>query len=74
MKIREFNKEKWENGEHRIPTDEEAETLIRMFEECSWCTIRDILVESGLTDENFPVFWYDVRDKMLRTAKLKFMK
>ena len=70
MKIRKFDWNKQHNyDEHRLPTDEECETLIRMFEECPWCSIRDILVDSGLTDENFPIFWYDVRNRTMQTYK-----
>ena len=72
--IRKFDWEKWENlrlncFESRMPTENETETLIRMFEECPWCIIRDILIDSGLTDESFPIFWYDVMDKKLKTSK-----
>lgn len=58
MKIRKFNwqKRNTNDEERRNPTDEECEMLIKMFEECNWCTIRDILIESGLTDEDFPRF------------------
>lgn len=62
MKIRKFNWQKRNTNEEerRNPTDEECEMLIKMFEECNWCTIRDILIESGLTDEDFPRFANDL--------------
>jgi len=62
MKIRRFNwkKRNTNEEERRNPTDEECEMLIKMFEECNWCTIRDILIESGLTDEDFPCFAKDL--------------
>ncbi len=72
MAIKDFDWEKWKNKEHRLPTDEESVMLVKMFEECSWCIIRDILIDSGLTDESFPIFWYDVMNKKLKTSKGKF--
>lgn len=59
MKIKKFDWGKFEKEDKRFPTDEEATMLVKMFEECSWNLIRDILVDSGLTDESFPRFWCD---------------
>ena len=71
MKIKKFDWGLWEEKrfESRMPTDTEIETLVNMFQDCPWCVIRDILIDSGLTDERFPTFWYDVMDKKLRTSK-----
>lgn len=71
MEIKKFDWEKWDKnwGKSRMPTEKEAATLVKMFQECPWCIIRDILIDSGLTDERFPTFWYDVMDRKLRTSK-----
>ena len=77
MKIRQFNWEKRNTNveERRNPTDEECEMLIKMFEECSWCTIRDILIDSGLTTEDkFPIFWFDISRRILRASKASWQK
>ena len=70
MTIKDFDWKKWEEKEHRVPTDEESVMLVKIFEECHWSIIRDILVDSGLTDENFPTFWYDVMNRKLKATKL----
>ena len=77
MKIRQFNWEKriTNEEERRNPTDEECEMLIKMFEECNWCTIRDILIDSGLTTEDkFPIFWFDISLRILRASKASWQK
>jgi hypothetical protein len=70
MTIKDFDWEKWKNKEHRVPTDEESVMLIKMIEECHWCIIRDILIDSGLADESFPIFWYDVMNEKLKIFRL----
>jgi hypothetical protein len=72
MKTKKFDWGAWQENrlkDGRVPTEEEANTIIKMFQECPWCRIRDILIDSGLTDERFPRFWYDVMDRKLRTHK-----
>jgi hypothetical protein len=67
-----FDWERWEKyqfGSSRMPTDGEAYMFIRLFEECPWCVIRDILIDSGLTDEDFPTFWLDGPNKKMRASK-----
>ena len=73
MKTRQINwgKQQCNYATHRFPTDEEAEALVKMFEECHWCNIRDILIDSGITDESFPYFYYNCDTKNLQTFKLK---
>lgn len=71
MKIKKFDWGLWgeKRFESRMPTETEVETLVNMFQDCPWCVIRDILIDSGITDESFPNFFYDVLKGNLQTFK-----
>ena len=74
MKTKKFDWGAWQENrlkEGRVPTEEEANIIIKMFQECPWCLIRDILIDSGLTDERFPQFYYDVRTSNMQAFKSK---
>ena len=67
-----FNWKDWKHRSTRMPTKEEEETIIRMFQECPWCVIRDILIDSGLTDEKFPIFYYDCLRKNMQASRIGY--
>jgi hypothetical protein len=74
VKTKKFDWGAWQENrlkEGRVPTEEEANIIIKMFQECPWCLIRDILIDSGLTDERFPQFYYDVRTSNMQAFKSK---
>jgi hypothetical protein len=45
--------------EKRPLTEVEKQTLVKIFEECSLCLVRDALIDGGITDENFPQLYFD---------------
>lgn len=69
--IKKFDWERWNKNrfDSRMPTEKEANTLVKMFQECPWCTIRDILIDAGITDEMFPNFYYDIINNNLQVTK-----
>lgn len=72
MKTKKFDWDAWEENrlkEGRVPTEEEANTIVKMFQECPWCRIRDILIDAGITDERFPRFYYDAGSGNMQTFK-----
>ena len=71
MKTKKFDWEQWDKFRFssRMPTEKETSTIIKMFQECPWCVIRDILIDSGLTDERFPRFYYDVGTSNMQAFK-----
>jgi hypothetical protein len=74
VKTKKFDWGAWQENrlkEGRAPTEEEANTIVKMFQECPWCRIRDILIDAGITDERFPQFYYDVWTGTMQTFKLR---
>lgn len=74
MKIKNFDWDAWRENrlkEGRVPTEEEANAIVKIFQEYPWCVIRDILIDSGLTNERFPQFYYDAWTGTMQTFKLR---